>query len=309
MTSYALRIKFQSDVFSISHDEKVLEILMPGGKVAQLKAFDAEKLSEAHHLLMKVRGFEDEVVALAFGARIKNAIHYCGVKLKTGFNVPAAAPMGGISDYAKNLLKLKAEYAHITFRNDMYGLLVYEDSDPEPVFVSVTGKIGAKYDKNAFIELFQESFDLVQQVSDVQGLSLEMYNLSHMEASPRAKFLTLVTAVECLARPRRLQNDIPLFVDRLIAIAKNDKALNDERDREAFLSRLRFLKDESIAQACERLLGNTCAVQFKKWYKVRCKMVHTGETPGSFSIESELADLDAMVSEMLVKAIGRVSPP
>jgi hypothetical protein len=201
--------------------------------------------------------------------------------------------------------------------DDIHGLVVYEDSEPQPRFASAGAQVGFARSKDAFVEAFLEGFALADRPTPSQILAMEIYNLSHFESSLRARFVTLITAVECISKPQDQASEIKDLVERLTKLAEADdviRRLNNENRalRESFLGRLKGLKKESIGKACERIvfarLGESGKSQFKEWYDTRSKIVHTGVVPDGINVGSEVTRLDEMVSQLLLAEIEAVIP-
>lgn len=313
MERFAIRVRFHSDGSAIAHPEKTLEVALPDGKAALFKALNAETLDKADRFSVQVRGFDDKQVATAFGRRMKNAIRICGIQLRTGLDAGDDILKSGVYEAGKKLVRqMFGIEDDVPIHNDVHGLTVYEDSDPEPRFVGVSGKARVGRNKDSFVAAIRRGFALGENLSDRQVLAAEMYNLSHFEGSLRARFVTLVTSVECVAQPEDLPPEIHTLVDDLLRLAKQHDALsglatNDPTVRDSLLGRLEALKRESIGKACERVVGRLLdapsRVQFKQWYDVRSKMVHTGKTPAAVDLGTEVTRLDEMVSKLLLADI------
>lgn len=200
----------------------------------------------------------------------------------------------------------------VPLHQDVHGLVVYEDSEPEPRFYSAGADVGLARSSEIFIGAFRDAFALSDTPTESQLLATEMYNLSHFESSSRAQFVSLVTAVECIAKTQIQPPEIVLLVERLLERAKADHvvvklAKSNPPLHDSLLGRLRNLGIESIGKACERVvlvrLGDESRRQFKGWYGIRSEMVHAGAIPDGVNFESEVNQLDEMVSNLLLTDI------
>jgi hypothetical protein len=169
-------------------------------------------------------------------------------------------------------------------RNDVHGVDVYE-SEEKTVFASC--EVDAKLAKGgeAFVHGFGAFLHHPPALTDKMALSAELYALSFFEASFRARFLTLVTAMEALLEPAQRDNTVCEFV---IATQERVRSLPlDDGTRQALQSSLEWLKRESIGQAGRALadlylpdreyMSQPASRFFTNCYNVRSQMVHAGK--------------------------------
>jgi len=261
-----------------------------------LKALDAGKIEQADSLTLVGSGFSSEREAKKHGLNLKQALLIVGTILRMGIN-PGKEELKGIVGQA---IKLRAKEVGYNLLDDLHGLCVYDEKIPVS-FASPKSHIIAGPKSKLFIDKLIEIYDCNYQLSEKQTLALELYNLSHFEFSPRARFLTLIIAVEVLSKRERLPNRELEHLEKLINLA-------EEADSYVQLVKsLKNLKRESISRACnilvENHLRNKSAKQFKRFYNIRSKMLHNGKVPKGVNLSIAIPPLDQLVSGLIVKDI------
>lgn len=117
-------------------------------------------------------------------------------------------------------------------------------------------------------------------------ISLELFNRAELEATTELRFVTLVMALEVLAKPQPLEDpDINDAVDRWLAELQTLQHLEEKRYN-SLHGRLRALKIESISQALSRYATaldyqSACGdveVLVKQAYNARSDILHSGKT-------------------------------
>jgi len=185
--------------------------------------------------------------------------------------------------------------------NDHLGLVVYDD----PLGTRFV-KMEASFIVGKPIEQFKFTQTLATHVrndplDDKHILALELYNTAHFESSSRARFITLVSAVETLSS-REIRPPDPLALvdgwrEQLAA-----QLLSPEH-KSPLQSALNELRSESIGSACRRLVGTLVGVDeanfFRDCYNARSDLLHEGTT--TFPIREHLTRLVSLVGTLLVR--------
>jgi hypothetical protein len=113
-------------------------------------------------------------------------------------------------------------------------------------------------------------------------LSLELYCTAQMEMNERARFLTVVSALEPLAKQHGLGPEVCQFVDHTLASLAGTKEIS-ENLRESLAGRLHQLREESVRQALFRLCqswfpGKTdVRKRLDRAYALRSELLHEGK--------------------------------
>jgi len=114
-------------------------------------------------------------------------------------------------------------------------------------------------------------------------LALELCALADHETSERARFLTLVTAVESLTTRGRRFEPARQLVESFVTTVQSAQALPDA-ERASLLGGLKELRNESIGHSCRALVaahlgerqygGKRAAQFFGECYSVRSRVAH-----------------------------------
>lgn len=222
-------------------------------------------------------GFSSKEAATIFGQKIKNTIIISCAFLGMGVQIGKHEEVLDLSSVKKG--NKNQQYVQ---PENLDGLVVCPN-EAEIVCVSInfSMKNGTSLDK--FQNTFSKSYDLSKNFNKKLSLAFELYTSHFFESSIHARFLQLISIVECLAKQERQKKNIINHLERLICLSKNElseaKDISD-KEMDYFIERLHNLKRESIAVACRNLiqkyLGNEEAATFKNCYNVRSQLVHDG---------------------------------
>ena len=297
MLTYGFRVRFRlpSDT-AIQEDSKEIELMcLPDGRTLMLCAISSIKISDTHDLGIRAGGFTSEHEANMYGQRTKTALMICGVYCGMGIDVGKDKATSGVG----KKLRESAREAGILLLNDVHGLSVFPEDLPVR-FCSMSARVVIGGPTERFKREFCRAFESARDLSNKQMLSLELYAASKFEVSPRARFLTLISAVEALVESQSEKPEIVGFLDYLIRIT--DKRLT-EPDRGLLTSRLGDLKSKSISGLCKEYvkgyLGEEEAKLFSSAYGVRSKILHEGDVPAGIDLGSLCPKVDGLVSELL----------
>lgn len=142
-------------------------------------------------------------------------------------------------------------------------------------------------------------------------LSMEIFCAARLEASQRAVFLLLVSALEPLAKSISLGNDVEAFVDEAISRLKQNQTISADL-RSSLEGRLGQLKQESIRQALRRFIRKSLpddldAVQLiDDAYSLRSQLVHDG-LPADLDtdLERESIAIAQVTRKLYAAVLGR----
>jgi hypothetical protein len=146
-------------------------------------------------------------------------------------------------------------------------------------------------------------------ISKRERVSFDLYNAAHFEKSERARFLTLVIAVEALLEPESRSLVAREHVTELIQITKNSQSLSNT-ERNSLIGSLNWLRNESIRGTARKLVEKRLGKReymdlpapmfFLKCYDLRSKIVHNGYWKGQpQSIGKYVAILETFVADLL----------
>ncbi len=202
----------------------------------------------------------------------------------------------------------------IRLLNELHGLQVYEE-DPEFPTQFVASSVEAKLLKGIedFEQYFREAVDMGLEFTERETLAFELYGLSHFESAERARFLTLVTAIESISENKARSAEAVKHVERLIELTE-DSGL-PEPEINSLLGSLNWLRQESISRTgrdfVERFLGveqyegKVAKKFFQACYNVRSDLVHSGKpSDDTVDFRTLVAELDRLVADLLVASAG-----
>lgn len=251
-------------------------------------------------------GFSSKESAVQFGQNIRNTIMICCALLRMGVEIGKHEEILDMSSIKKS----KKDQSYVQPEN-LNGLVVYP-SEAKIEHVSMNFSMSSGPELERFQNLFSKSFDLCNNLDEKLLLAFELYNSHFFELSIRAKFLQLVSTVECLAKQKRIKDSIIDHLDGLISSSKEKlPEINGISDDEidSFVQRLHQLKRESISVACRNLiqqyLGNDEVKFFKECYNIRSKLVHDGTIKDGIDIVNYLHKLNNISRNLLYAIINR----
>lgn len=300
MSTYAFRLRFLLPTDSIiSDDSNEIEIqLNPEvSSTIRLLSNDGKPLKESHDLSIRGNGFPSEIEAHTRGIRVKNALIFCATQLQIGIDCGKDKSRSAVAKFIKDRAK---ELGWLLLDN-VHGLSVYQDDLPVRIFGAnaslTTGKTSAR-----FTEEFKKAYELSLNFSDKLLLAFELYGASHFEISIRARFVSLITAIESICVQGNHSVTVLNYLDELI---KFTNANFDDPEKNNIVNGLARLKIESVISACKKIvaanLGVDAAKQFAKLYNIRSRILHDGRTPEGVDLDTEVPKLDKMVSDLLLR--------
>src|SRR5919199_968157 len=130
--------------------------------------------------------------------------------------------------------------------NEFHGLQVYEENPELPTeFASISVEAKIKKGISVFEQYFREAVDLSLEFTYRETLAFELYGLSYFESAGRARFLTLVTAIESISENKMRSPQAVKHVEKLIELTKGSGLPNSET--QSMVGSLDSLRGESIS--------------------------------------------------------------
>lgn len=304
MSTYGFRLRFLLPKGSvISHDSDTLEVQLNSGmqpSILRLVSNNKAVLKESNDLSLCGNGFATEEEASSCGIRARNSLVFCATQLQMGVDCGRDKSTSGFGKVVKDYAKEQG----ILLLNNVHGLSVYPDGMHVRfggMKASVTiGRTSAK-----FTEEFIRAYELSLNFTDKLSLAFELYGASHFEASLRAKLLSLISVVESICVQDKHSKAVLKHLDNLINMTKDSL---DDPEKDNIISRLGFLKRESISSACKKLVADNLEEeevrQFESLYNVRSRILHDGRAPEDVDLGIEVPKLDKIVSKLLIKIAG-----
>lgn len=235
MPSYRFRIRFRIHrVWFLNDDEPTLKIRGSLGQGScTLSSLGGTPIKEAEWLVLQSTGdgFPSREEAVSAGRSAKNAIRWCSALMRVGLDLGDDRIHGGTSNYLKRKIM---EERGVRVLNEPHGLMVYEEDEQHPTrFSSASGSLQVGKPVAAFEESFLEAIDRNLRPSEKRILAFERYGLSHFEASPRARFLTLISAVETIIEYKPRSAEVLEHVTNLVEATKSSELLQHPQRTDA----------------------------------------------------------------------------
>src|SRR5215208_6090498 len=227
------------------------------------------------------------------------------------FDVGASSRGDNYALSAFEYLKKRAmEESGIRLLNDSHGLVVYEEDALHPTrFMSVGGEPQGGRPISAFEDYFLQTVHMDLRLTDKETLAFELYGLSHFEVAPRARFVTLISAVETISETKPRSAEALEHVERLIKLTRDSGLPPSEIN--SILGHLSWLRRESISKAgrdfVDQLLGSNeysgkVAKDFFQYcYNIRSELVHSGKPlDDAVNLGLLVTQLDQLVADLLI---------
>jgi len=305
---YNFRLKFElSEGTSFNCEESCLKISSSNKDIVYtLYPANKEKsIKDSSVFIIKGVGFSTEEKAYEEESKARKALMWYGTKFNVGVNFNKKT--GRFSKFAK---KFFLDKFGVRVLNDKFGVNVYSESDKQTYFGSVSAKGSVIKSVKPFIETFQQGLNI--ELNDKENLGFELYNASCFESSIRARFLTLIIAIESLIKQKSRNYNVVEYVKFLIK--KTRQTDLNKNDIESLVSKLEELKSESISSGGKSLIrkylkskqynSKSAEIFFNDCYKIRGKLVHTGNPPEKTGDFSKITnELNKMVSDLLILCI------
>lgn len=163
--------------------------------------------------------------------------------------------------------------------------------EPVPEGIEITGAASAVIGWSG--EVFQDELAAACDAPPPNpelAMSLALFNRAELESTPDLRFVTLVMALEVLAKPEPAQEQVIAAVARWQSEAAQMKDDIGESMSQSLCSRLKYLKEESISQALQRYTRQVLGANYvaapnltvkelvRDAYQARSDIVHRGRT-------------------------------
>lgn len=305
MSSFGFRIKFlllENSFIGFDGSDSGFPLLLENNH-RHFKLEAMPKPSEEESVAFYGSGFDSEQDALGAGKKVKNALMLCSTKLRIGIDVGKDNAVAGVS---QTIIEREREKG-VNLVNDIHGLVVYSTDEPVEFIARSKATMQLKYSANKFFKEFETAYKLVDKFTDKQTLAIELYNQSFFENTIRARFLTLISVIECLATTEKISAQTVALIDEFI-VSVEDKLEDDAYgERDDIINRLGYLKQESISSACRKIIrkyiGEEYVKRFKQLYNLRSNLVHRGAVSPDINFGKCLDDLESITATVLYNAI------
>lgn len=305
MSSFGFRFRFLlPEDFRIQCDEKTLSILLPDlAKPLVLKSVSGSKINESGNLAFFGSGFHTIDEAYHCGVKLKKSLLICGASLHMGIDV---GDDKSTNCFFKPIIDA-AKAEGYTLLNDVHGVIAYEEDIPI-IFGSLNATILIGNPSNRFTEVLTKAYIENPELTLKQTLALELYGMSHFESSLRARFLTLVSAIESLVQRNLRPKEVQDFLVEIRNLTQTSKLSDPEK--QSLLKALNELSFNSTTRLCKQLLKRyqkslrRDAIDFlRECYDIRSRILHDGQQPQGVDLGTKVPELDKFVSQLLIANI------
>ena len=303
MTKTIARIRFRlprdrrlnSDLkrLVISHEELPTEF--------EIVAADSGSIGDSENLVLRSAELPLSEDASRVGGRALLAVLIAATRLRVGVDLGKDAPSSMLMTAGLEMIrKANALPEDTVVLNDFLGLTLVDATRPT-VFAGMKGGhviIGKSIDQ--FADSFIEGFLVSDKLSKRSQLALELFSASRFEASLRARFLILISALESITLREERTDDAQQLLLGMKDLLK--AASINETDRAQIAGTLSDLQRRSITSSSKALVRNFCGEEkasfFGKCYQARSQLVHTGLT--DFDLGTHLHQLEELVAETIM---------
>lgn len=308
MTDWAFRLRFRMPRTSgLSVNDPSVDLQpVPGVGRLRLEAWPRGSggIDQAEWLVVSGSA-PSEAEAVRCGQAIEQALLRSFARLRVAADFGERAPKGRWTDYGKSLIK---DDRGRPVLDDEHGLMFHK-AEPTPRFVSVgapTLKVSAQLDRLRVA--VGAALRLAQAVTDQERIAYDLFSASYFDASPDARLISLVSALETLIDPPERSPAARSHVESLIGATREATLSSGERD--SLISSLRWLLKESITatgahfvrtRLGDRSYGDHPADRlWRTSYDLRSRLVHgTVPRPSREEVGRHAANLEVMVADLL----------
>ncbi len=250
---FRFRFRFPRNRFFDSEEKSIDVPVLSGSHTYVVAAVSDEFLKDSQWVLIKDggEGFATEEEAFKAGRHVKNAIMWWGTKERVGVDVGEDTTHAWVT---QTLIDQVREEQGVRLINDLHGLQVYEE-DPNLSTQFIAGSAEATLRKGTenFKQDFQTAVELGLEFTEREILAFELYGLSHFEAAERARFVTLISAVESISENKDRSPEAVRHVEELMELTRDSELPKPEID--SMLSSLKWLRQESISKTGRDLVN------------------------------------------------------
>ena len=311
MCTYRYRIRFFVHfVGVIQQEQKFFEFELPNGEILKLICVDEDEISKGKEFILSSGGFQSEEEARLRGAKIKTALLVSGAVLRIGIDAGKDIASARMSTHVKERI---FEEHGVKIIDNVHGLSVYSEKDPVQTFsMSAVGLVSPASAVD-FLASISALTDLPRELTRKELLCLELYGASHYEKSDRARFLTLVLAIEALLVPAERHERVRELVDSFLEQTKRSDL--DSNEKSSITGSLRWLYTDSISNSLRELArkhlgekeynGVPAPKFISQCYDARSKLVHNGEVnEEKFKLGALAAQLNVFIADLLRSKVG-----
>lgn len=266
-------------------------------------------------LVLVSHGFDTEEDAWTSGERARSALRIaslvCGLPIDVGIERERRDRSGmRLAPHVRDAMEAASGHRVLT---DVHGLQVFPDDQPAAVVrAHAGGRVSMQVDK--LVDPLRSAMRGDRQLTKKEALAMDLYFLSQIESSTRARVLALVTSLEVLSEQQEYPQPVIAHLEQLKKLTKNARRDADDETRsafESFQSRLGMLHEESISAGLRSVVrehvpdtetfdGKSPMQFITDGYQIRSKLVHEGEEPADVALTQLFSGLRRLVHAVLL---------
>ena len=289
-------------------DTNILPVVRPELPTAfELVAQGKEVITKSDTLVLRSAALPTYEAAAELGQRAQFAVLIAATSVRLGVDLGKDAPKSGWFPAGLKMLREQSGLPPETaMLNDRLGLTLV-DATQKTAFAGLTaqGIIGTPVER--FLDAFAEGYVLAPSLTAKAVLALELFSASKFEASLRARFLTMVSAIECIAERSSRSAEAVGFI-KAVGAQLPTAGLN-ETDRAQLQGALRDLEKMSISGSTKEIVERHCGTEgaklFGKCYQARSELLHAGTT--SLDLGANVQPLEELVAATIVGSIRPIT--
>jgi hypothetical protein len=308
--TYCLRLRFRvTGSGRINSDSHEVSIADPAGKDVTLRSIEPEKpIAESEHLALVAKSYPSEAEAFEAGMWWRAVLPKAFARVRVGADFGEHGPSSVVTE--KGLEWFRVQFGTPNDQpllTDVHGLMVFE-CDPWPRFARAeTSQIQVGRSAERVFAAVEAAARLGARMPPREQLSYELFSASFAQPTADSRFVVLVMAIEALIEPASRAKEVVVHVGSLIeATRQSDIPIGEVN---SIIGSLRWLRDESIAQAGRRLVsrlgdrqyqGRSPQKFFTECYTIRSQLVH-GHMPRPTwaQVNEYSAELEGFVGDLL----------
>jgi hypothetical protein len=272
-----------------------------------LKTFgEPRTIADSRELVVLGGPYDDPETAHKDGSRVIEAMGRAFASLRLG--VDTAGFRAG-AQFGQAGLEWLSQGTEQQILNDDQGLLVFDSGVPTRWAHANAPEVRIGVAPARLGRITNAALTRNIRLSAKEALSLELYHSSHFEQSGRARFLTLMIAIEAMLEPAPREPAALQLVDAFTEAVAGASGFS-EGEQASLLGSLRYLRDDSISRTGRRLatarLGQRSYARkradkfFTYCYDLRSAIVHRGQFDSdNGAADLPIGDLDHFVADLI----------
>lgn len=193
--------------------------------------------------------------------------------------------------------------------------IVY-DRTPKPgstgLYASTTATLNFTYKVEGLTVPLDEILSITHPLNPNLLVAIELFTSAKLETTERSKFVSLVSAIEPLAKQFKYEDEaLTGLIKEFKLQAKNSQI--SPKIKDSIIGRLDQLKIESVSQAIRRLIKDRLPEDqesldiIEEAYSLRSKILHEGATDADLSLKSH--EVETVLKKLISEYVADLKSP